>query len=256
MSAQRGGERAATPSEQLDLLVLDALKTTKKARKHHQNLANDNFYGNKLAELRVQATNAFDELEELSAGDATAVAELVQSVFSAGTSPKARFRAATELSHALRTQWKQKRDPAPPLADSGGLFPLSILSKTNRSYLLGVGSQMNGCYKEGWYDACCVMMRRLVELSIIEAFEAKKVEHKIKDGNGNYLQLSDLVARAQSEATLNLSRNCKRSLPRLRDLGHQSAHGRYFNATKADVENFQPDIRLVLEEFLHHAGLL
>ena len=41
---------------------------------------------------------------------------------------------------------------------------------------------MNGCYSSEWYDASAVMMRRLVEIAIIEAFEKKGVAHKIKDG--------------------------------------------------------------------------
>jgi hypothetical protein len=107
-----------------------------------------------------------------------------------------------------------------------------------------------------WFDAAAVMMRRLVEIAIIEAFEAKGVANKIKDASGNYLQLSDLVARAVNEPTLTLSRNAKKTLPTLRDLGHMSAHGRYFTARKEDLESVASGCRVLIEEFLHHAALL
>jgi len=119
-----------------------------------------------------------------------------------------------------------------------------------------VGRQMNGSYTAGWYDAAAVMMRRLIEIAIIEAFEAKGLATKIKDSNGNYLQLSDLVAKALSESALTLSRNSKKVLPTLRDVGHMSAHGRYYCARKEDLEAIKLGCRVVVEEFLHHANLL
>ena len=100
------------------------------------------------------------------------------------------------------------------------------------------------------------MMRRLIEIAIIEAFEGKGLANKIKDSNGNYLQLSDLVAKALAETTWSLSRNARKVLPNLRDIGHMSAHGRYFCARKEDLEAAKPGCRVVVEEFLHHAGLL
>jgi hypothetical protein len=136
------------------------------------------------------------------------------------------------------------------------LFPLAILVQANRGYLATVGRQMNGCYTKGWYDACAVMMRRLIEISIIEAFEQKGIAQKIKGRDGNYLQLTDLVARALAEPTLPLSRNAKKYLPQLRDVGHMSAHGRYFLARREDIERVQQGCRVVVEEFLHHASLL
>ena len=100
------------------------------------------------------------------------------------------------------------------------------------------------------------MMRRLLEASIIEAFEAKALAAKIKNKSGDYVQLTDLIAAAQAESAWSLSRNAKRALPRLRDLGHMSAHGRHFTAQVGDVDAVRQDFRVVLEEFLRHAGLL
>ena len=136
------------------------------------------------------------------------------------------------------------------------MFPLTVLVQANRSYMVTVGRQMNGCFSEGWYDACAVMMRRLIEASIIEAFEHKTIAQTIKGSDGNYLQLTELVAKALAEPALPLSRNAKKFLPQLRDVGHMSAHGRYFLARKEDLEKVQQGCRIVVEEFLHHAALL
>lgn len=244
-----------SPATRLEALAQEALGLAKKARKHRQNLANDNFYGNKLAELRADATNTFRELSAQSIGDTTALAELTETAFAAQTTTAERLSAVRELAFALRTTWKAAVVTKSFAVDEG-LFPLAILVQANRGYLATIGRQMNGCFLQGWYDGSAVMMRRLLEISIIEAFEHKAIAHKIKGGDGNYLHLTDLVARALAEPALPLSRNAKRYLPQLRDVGHMSAHGRYFLARKEDLEKVQQGCRVVVEEFLHHANLL
>lgn len=245
---------ATSPTDRLEAAVTQALHVAKKARKHHQSLSGDNFYSNKLSELRADATNAFRNLVSQSAGDVTAMAELMELVFSPDTNQKKRLSTSRELLFSLKTTWREQSSASTP--ESEGLFPLSILVQTNRGYLTTIGRQMNGCYSAGWYDASSVMMRRLVEIAIIEAFEHKGNADKIKSADGNYLHLSELVQRAIAETSWTLSRNAKKGLPHLRDVGHMSAHGRHFLARKEDLERVQLGCRVVVEEFLHHAGLL
>jgi hypothetical protein len=245
-------EQTASPSELLEALARAAIDVAKKARRHNKSLKGDNFYGNKLAALRADATNAYRTLSLRSAGESSALAELIEAVFSTSADGKERVAAYRELSHHLRTTWRS----AQALREDEGLFPLSILAQTNRGYLVTVARQMNGCYSSGWCDAAAVMMRRLIEIAIIEAFEARGLAAKIKDASGNYLQLSDLVTAALTETAWTLSRNSKKALPSLRDVGHMSAHGRYFSARKDDLDALKPGCRIVIEEFLHHAQLL
>jgi hypothetical protein len=243
-----------SPSQTLDELVQEALAVARKARRHRHSLSGDNFYGNKLAQLRADATNAFSELSEATVGDTSALAELIEGVFSADTTKDRRVAASRELSHALRTKWKQTR--ATISTPGNELFPLALIARTKRGYLLTIAKQMNGCFREGWYDGCAVMMRRLVEIVLIEAFEHQGVAHKVKDAAGNYLHLSDLIGRALAEPNFKLSRNSKTELPKLRDIGHRSAHGRHFTAQPSDIAKVGGGVRVVVEEFLYHAGLL
>jgi hypothetical protein len=253
--AKRTRAEAQSQTSLLENITDAALELAKKARRHRKSLAGDNFYGNKLASLRADATNAFRGLSSQSAGDSTALAELVEAVFAAETDPTKRLNSARELKFALRTTWHTKPDGAIKNAIPD-LFPQSILAQASRGYLVTVGRQMNGTNQAGWLDACLVMMRRLVEIVIIEAFEKKGVASKIKDAAGDYKQLSDLVTAALAEPSWNLSRNAKKYLPQLRELGNQSAHGRYFTARPEDVERVQAGCRVVIEEFLHHAELI
>jgi len=244
-----------SPSELLTKAVERSIQVAKKAQRYGKSLASDNFYANKLAELRADAANAFSELSSRSVGDTTAMAEMIETVFSPSTNQPERLRAARELIFSLKTTWKQSASPKHP-DDSDGVFPLAILSQAKRGYLITVGRQVNGCFSSGWYDACAVLMRRLIEISIIEAYEYKKIAHKIKDSKGDYLQLSDLVEKTLSENSWTLSRNTKKFLPQLRDVGHMSAHGRYYNARKEDIEKVRQGCRVLVEELLHHANLL
>jgi hypothetical protein len=243
-----------SPAGKLEQLVQKAVLVARKARRNRRNLSGDNYYGNKLAELRADAANVFRGLSSQSAGDTTALAELIEVVFAANTSSKNRLQASRDLVYSLRTTWKQSHIIATNADEN--LFPLSLLFKAKRGYLVTIGRQMNGCYSKGWYDACAVMMRRIIEIVIIEAFEHKNIANKIKNADGDYVHLTELVALALSESTLTLSRNTKKYLPKLRDIGHLSAHGRYYHAQRNDIDKNQQGLRVVVEEFLHHAGLL
>ncbi len=239
----------------MEAAVQQALDIIRKAKRNRKSLTSDNFYANKLAELRADATNAFRDLSAKPAGDVTAMAELIQSVFSPDTGQTARVAAARELIFALRTTWYTPQVGA-TTREAEALFPVGILAQAKRGYLMTIGRQINGCFAAGWYDACAVMMRRLVEVAIIEAFEHKGRANRIKGQNGNYLQLTELVGLALGEPSWSLSRNTRKYLPQLRDVGHMSAHGRYYHAQRDDIENVRQGCRVVVEEFLHHAGLL
>ena len=244
-----------SPAGHLEVFAQDAIHVARKARVHRKNLASDNFYGNKLAQLRTDAANAFRELTSQSAGDTSALAELIEAIFAPNTLAGSRLTAFRELSFSLRTTWKQSSGPAVGRTDPS-LFPLTILAQAKRGYLMSVGNQMNGCFAQGWYDGCAVMMRRLLEITIIEAFERNGIAEKIQDAKGDYRHLSDLIGRALSEPTLRLSRNARKYLPQLRDVGHLSAHGRTYHARREDIERIQFGCRVVIEEFLQRAGLL
>jgi hypothetical protein len=246
-------KEADTPAERLQQIVENAIKVARTARKNRASLTGLNFYADKLAKLRTDATVVFQQLEDPSVGDISAVAEMMQLAFGADTDIKSRTTVARELVHELRTRkWRSKAS----VTEAENIFPLSLLVKSRQISLVTIGRQMNGCFESAWYDACAVMMRRLLETVIIEAFEAKKIDGKIKNAQGDFFQLTELIKAALSETTWNLSRNTKKALPRLRDVGHISAHSRRFTAQKSDIENVQQHCRVAVEEFLHLAELL
>jgi hypothetical protein len=140
-----------TPASRLEDLVHEATALAKKAKKSRKSLTSDNHYANRLVELRAQATNTFRDLSSQSVGDATAMAEMIQTVFSATSSQQQRLDASRELIYALRTTWRQGGPHLQPT--SSAFFPPSILADTKRGYLISIGRQMNGAFAQDWHDA-------------------------------------------------------------------------------------------------------
>ncbi len=127
-----------------------------------------------------------------------------------------------------------------------------------RGYLEKVADQINGTYENGWYDACAVMLRRFVETLIIETYIAKNKEAAIKKTDGDFYSLKRLIDEACNGNNLNLSRDTKDILRKLKKLGDRSAHSRRFIAKRSYFdelfENLHLDMQTLIEDFVHEAG--
>jgi hypothetical protein len=235
------------------VLVDAALAVSAKARKHGQSLTGSSFYATKLAELRSEATIELKRLASNPANDIAIIEAASAIVFGESTNHTERVAHSKELMHELRIRsWS----PGGNVDAEDGLFPICILKQAGRGYMVNVGIQMNGSYKSGWCDAAAVMMRRLLETVIVEAFEANHMDSRIKDGGGEFFQLTELVNAALNEPSWNLTRTTKKALPKLRNVGHLSAHSRRYNARTPELNALAPEVRVVIEEFLNLANLL
>lgn len=139
-------------------------------------------------------------------------------------------------------------------ATGQSVVPFALLRGT-KGYIERIAHQVNGCYDSGWYDASAVMIRRLLETLIIETFECYGISNNIKNNNGDFYYLSDLIRLTLSETSWNLSRNCKQALPKLKDIGDKSAHSRRFNAIRIDIDRIKGEVRTVVQEFVYLAKL-
>ena len=134
------------------------------------------------------------------------------------------------------------------------ILPLSVVHGT-RGYVETITQQINGSYEQGWYDACAVMMRRLVETLIIELFEERGMTEKIQTASRAFLQLDGLIGTVIGEPAWNLSRATKQALSDVKGLGDNSAHGRRFTAHRGDVDNLKMGFRVAVQELVTLGGL-
>lgn len=139
-------------------------------------------------------------------------------------------------------------------ASSEPVVLMSIVRGT-RGYIERISTQANGAYERGWYDACAVMIRRLLETLLIEAFEAHEISSTIKTSQGDFVFLRDMIDATLKEPSWNLGRNCKSAMPRLKDVGDKSAHSRRFVAQRGDLDKLLPDVRVVIQELVYLAKL-
>lgn len=165
------------------------------------------------------------------------------------------FRLKAGSDGAIRDWLRPAIESAMPRVDQErGYLPEAVWRKT-RGYLEKVCEQLNGCYQYGFLDAAAVMMRRVVETLIIEAYEHLKRETEVKDSDGNYLMLSGLIDRAVAPAGLGLGREAKRALADIKRTGDRSAHNRRVNAVSTDLMDVASGMRVVVEELVNIADL-
>jgi Domain of unknown function (DUF4145) len=162
------------------------------------------------------------------------------------------------LAAAKAIQGDIARELGPPeeglRSATQSVIPFSVVRNT-RGYIERVVNQVNGTYENGWYDACTVMIRRLLETLIIEAFEHHGIAATIKNNTGEFFYLKDLIDKCVQESAWNLSRNCKRAMPKVKDIGDKSAHSRRYNAHRGDIDPLLADIRIVVQELVYLAKL-
>jgi hypothetical protein len=140
------------------------------------------------------------------------------------------------------------------ISPSDSVVPRDLVTKT-RGYIEKVVAQINGSYDHQFFDCCAVMCRRLIETLVIEVYEADDRANEIKGSDGNFHMLSGLLSVLLKDSRINLSRNSRRGLTELKELGDKAAHSRMFNARQSDIDHLKSDLRTAVEELLHRAKL-
>jgi len=162
-------------------------------------------------------------------------------------------------SRKMIRDWLPDLDGIQPAMDHASGYLPEPIWKNTRGYIEEVCRELNGSFRHAYYNAAAVMLRRLLETLIIEAYERLNRETEIKDGGGNYLMLSDLAERVCGENGhngINLGRDSKKALKEVRTVGNWSAHARRFLAHAGDLAKFQPGMRLLLQELIQIADLV
>jgi hypothetical protein len=254
-----------TPRQPKTFALLDAIdraeSIAKTARRNRRGLSGGGFYATKFAESHAHALNCLRELQikcrildDNGVNDVLAeVGKQVQVFFDPAVDNRQRGQAKQCIILQLRASILPTLEKTRTRAPSDRFFPLELVKGT-RPYIERVALQASGCYDLGWYDAAAVMARRLLETLIIELYEERKLDHKIKDRDGKFHYLSDLISALLSETAFNIGRNTKKALPVLKDLGDQSAHSRRYTARHHDLDSVRRQLRVTIEELVHLTG--
>lgn len=147
------------------------------------------------------------------------------------------------------------RKAPPEEAYTDEILPFDLY-KGKRQNIESIADQINESFFYGIYDGAAVLMRRLVEMLLILSFKEIGQEDRIKDSDGNYLQLSQIINEAKQNKALDLSRNAKSYLGLFKEKGDLSAHNPFHITLKKDLELLQPKFRHLMQELLYRAGIL
>ena len=123
-----------------------------------------------------------------------------------------------------------------------------------RVYLEALVHQINGSYDCGFYDACAVMSRRLMESLIIEIYIHGGRHHEIQT-DGVFVGLERLIAYARADKNLTLGRNTPKTMTEVKHLGDTAAHDRVYITSKQDIDDLIPRYRRMLQDLLAACGV-
>lgn len=138
--------------------------------------------------------------------------------------------------------------------DSDSVVPLALVTAT-RGYVESLARQINVAYEQNLFDACAVLMRRLVEILLIHSYEAQGLAAAVSQPDGSFKNLNAIIDDAETNPSLALSRGTRGCLDVFRALGNFSAHKIHYTAKRADLSKHLMEFRAAVEELLYKANL-
>jgi hypothetical protein len=241
-------------SNQISYYLEEAERIAIRAKRGNKSLKGRNTYAENFSDCRTKATRAFREIHkqltllhdpELGPTLAEINREL-DLFFTPKTPPATRTELRREIGRLLITEVELAlKSPAiaPP-----EYLTVEIVGGTRR-YVENVMRQVNRSFQCECYDACGVMVRRLLETLIIEVFEKKGIADMIKDG-GNYFMFTALVNKLIETPETPVGRTTKAALPKIAKVLNNCAHNRVFNVGPKQLQRYQTDIEIALTELV------
>jgi hypothetical protein len=123
-----------------------------------------------------------------------------------------------------------------------------------RSYLERMVWEINGSYEIGFYDACAVLCRRMMESLIVEIYIHQGREAEIKHNN-QFLVLENLIGRVQADPKITLSRGVPKTMADIKGLGDTAAHNRVYITNQVDIDDLKSKFRAMIKELLVQSGI-
>lgn len=174
--------------------------------------------------------------------------------FIKGTS-KDTFRLSPKKRRELKDKYPDLSDSEEIISDDS-LLPESLFTNTKRRYLVRMAQQINASYEGHLFDGTTLLMRRLLEILLIHAFQHAGIESEIESPDGNYVKLKTLINKASSSAVISLTPETRKSIDQFRELGNLSAHKVTYNCRRDDIKPIRMEYRAIIEELLYKGGLV
>lgn len=126
------------------------------------------------------------------------------------------------------------------------LFSLELLNDAN-SYYVKLLKSINSCYKYELYDACYVLIRKLISSLLIDIIEKNGHIEEIYD-NDKVKDLKEIISVFLNKSYWKYSKGINDTLNNIRLYGNNSVHNKYFIANKNDIDRDYHNYRFLIEE--------
>jgi hypothetical protein len=163
------------------------------------------------------------------------------------------FKLHAKPISELSAQYPDLKEEDEGVASLGTVLPHDLYAGT-RGYVESLSRQINASYENNIFDGCAVLMRRLLEILLIQSYENHGIDGLIKDQNG-YVDLNKIILNSINNKNLNLSKDTKNCLDDFRLIGNFSAHKIHYNCRKDDLKKNLLIYRCAIEELLYKSGL-
>jgi len=102
----------------------------------------------------------------------------------------------SEMQPESKEQIRQQRVPIP-----GSLVPGDVANDT-RGYVERFVEQVNGCYREGWYDASAIMIRRLLRRPMKSSTCSGHAVHSSERSDASKIIILQVVGMGKGDSIL------------------------------------------------------
>jgi hypothetical protein len=131
------------------------------------------------------------------------------------------------------------------------IVPTGLFENT-RPYLEALVLQINGTYQAGFYDACALMCRRLLECMLLLALERAGKSEVTRDPDGEYLKFADIIQLASSNRHIKLPRGAGAVLGKIEYL---AGHHPTYTTRQKDIDEQRLGFRRVISQLVHLAKI-
>ena len=170
-------------------------------------------------------------------------------------SQKDHFKLNAKCLAKLEDEFKLGSTCSEEIETINSILPETLYNKT-RGFIESLAKQINASFENNIFDGCAVIMRRLLEVCLILAYQKKGIESAIKNPDGSYKMLDGIINDATTNPKLSLSKDSKSVLHDFKELGNFSAHKIYYNCRKSEIELIARKYRATIEELLYKSDLI
>lgn len=142
---------------------------------------------------------------------------------------------------------------APP-EQGAPIVPADLFDNT-RPHLQALVAQINGTYRSGFYDACAVMCRRLLNCLLLLAFESAAKGKVIRDASGEYRAFADIIELASSSRHIKLARSAAAVMGKMDYVGDLAAHHPTYTIRQKDIDEQRLAFHRVISELAQLADI-